>query len=79
MGTHHYAIDGDGNIHVFHSQNERTNWLGEVRPQDRRARSIEHRDAEKTMGRATLRKMTKDHHPPHFLLEEIPPFTSDQA
>ena len=77
MGTHYYAIDGAGHIHVFHSQNGRTNWLGEIRPQDRRARSLEHREAEKLLGRTPVRKMTNTRHTFHLQLDGPPAYGPD--
>ena len=72
MGTHYYAVDGTGHIHVFHSQSGRAHWLGEVRHQDRRASPIERRDAEKLLGRAPVRKMTRTRHPFHLQLDRPP-------
>ena len=74
MGTHYYAVDGAGALHVFHTQEGRSNWLGNQRGQDRRERAVERRDADRNAGRRAVARMTRQRHPMHFVLEaEQPP------
>ena len=69
MGTHYCAVDGAGRLHVFHTQERRANWLENQRGQDRRAKAVERRDADRSAGRNAVARMTRQRHPIHFVLE----------
>ena len=68
MGTHYYATDSSGSLHIFHTQNGRDIWLKD-QPLSQRPRAISRRQADQLAGRRTLARMTRSGHPAHLTIE----------
>lgn len=70
MHTHHYAKDGEGTLHVFHTVQGKLEWLSDQRRHDRAATALTRRQAENMAGRKALRRMTRQQHGIHFAIRK---------